>query len=46
MENAHDAKNNWLMGLIHQDMLYIINNVLVAILYLGFYAALKPKNEV
>lgn len=38
-------QSNWLMGLIHQDMLYIINNVLVAILYLGFYAALKPKNE-
>jgi len=37
--------NNWLLGLIHQDMLYIMNNILVALMYLAFYVALRPKNE-
>lgn len=37
--------NNWLLGLIHQDMLYIMNNILVAVMYLAFYFALRPKNE-
>lgn len=36
---------NWLLGLIHQDLLYIINNVLVALMYLAFYVLLKPRNE-
>ena len=37
--------NNWLLGLIHQDMLYILNNILVAVMYMAFYVALRPKNE-
>lgn len=37
--------NNWLLGLIHQDMLYIFSNLLVAVMYLGLYIALRPKNE-
>lgn len=36
---------NWLLGLIHLDLLYIINNVIVAIMYLAFYFSLKKKNE-
>lgn len=38
-------QSNWLLGLIHQDLLYIINNVMVAIMYLAFYVVLKPRNE-
>lgn len=37
--------NNWLLGLIHLDLLYIINNVIVAIMYLALYFSLKQKNE-
>jgi hypothetical protein len=37
--------NNWLLGLIHQDMLYIVSNILVAVMYLGLYIALRAKNE-
>ena len=37
--------NNWFLGLVHQDMLYIINNILVAVLYLAFYFSLREKNE-
>ncbi len=37
--------SNWLLGLIHQDALYIINNILVALMYLAFYVALRPRNE-
>lgn len=36
---------NWLLGLIHQDLLYIINNVIVAIMYLALYLKLKSRNE-
>lgn len=38
-------QNNWFLGLIHLDLLYIIDNVLVAIMYLAFYITLKQKNE-
>lgn len=37
--------DNWLLGLIHQDFLYIINNIIVAIMYLALYMKLKSKNE-
>ena len=37
--------DNWLLGLIHLDLLYIINNIIVAIMYLAFYFSLKQKNE-
>ena len=36
---------SWILGLLHQDLLYLINNILVAIMYLGFYTALKHYNE-
>ncbi|MDD2481726.1 MAG: hypothetical protein PHC44_05840 [Lutispora sp.] len=36
---------NWILGLIHLDLFYIINNVIVAIMYLAFYFSLKKKNE-
>ena len=38
-------QDNWVLGLIHQDFLYIINNVIVAIMYLAFYVKLKAKNQ-
>ena len=38
----HDS---WLLGLLHQDLLYLINNILVALMYLGFYVSLKKYNE-
>jgi hypothetical protein len=37
--------SNWLLGLIHLDLLYIIDNVLVAIMYLVLYLTLKENNE-
>lgn len=37
--------SNWLLGLIHQDMLYIINNIIVSVMYLAFYIALRPNNK-
>lgn len=37
---------NWLLGLIHLDLLYIINNVIVAIMYLAFYFSLKKRMKV
>lgn len=38
-------RDNWLLGLIHLDLLYIINNIIVAIMYLAIYFSLKQKNE-
>ena len=38
-------KENWFLGLIHLDLLLIIDNVLVAIMYLAFYVSLKRNNE-
>jgi hypothetical protein len=37
--------NNWFLGLIHLDLLYIIDNVIVAIMYLALYFTLKQNNE-
>lgn len=37
--------NNWLLGLIHMDLIYIIDNVIVAIIYLSLYFILKERNE-
>jgi hypothetical protein len=36
---------NMFTGLIHLDLLYIINNIIVAIIYLALYTSLKKKNE-
>ncbi len=38
-------QSNWLLGLLHQDALYIINNIIVALMYLAFYTSLKSTNE-
>lgn len=34
-----------LAGLVHLDLLYILNNSIVAVMYLAFYAALKEKKQ-
>ena len=38
-------RRNWLLGLVHLDALYLINNIIVAIMYLAFYVTLKPNHE-
>jgi hypothetical protein len=38
-------QSNWILGLLHLDILYIINNTIVAIMYLAFYMSLRRKNE-
>ncbi len=38
-------QESWLLGLLSLDLLYILNNTFVLILYLGLYAALKRANE-
>ncbi len=37
-------RGSWLLGLVHQDLLYVINDVLVAVMYLGFYVMLRKRN--
>jgi hypothetical protein len=39
-------QSNWVLGLMHLDVLYILNNTIVAIMYLAFYMSLRRKNEV
>ncbi|WP_293892561.1 DUF4386 family protein [Sphaerochaeta sp. UBA5856] len=36
---------NWLLGLIEMDLLYLIDNTLVALVYLGLYELLKEKHR-
>ncbi len=38
-------QSSWILGLMHLDFLYIINNTIVALMYLAFYLSLKDKNE-
>ena len=38
-------QNNWLQGLLNLDLLYIVSNVLMILIYLGLYAALKRASE-
>lgn len=38
-------QSNWVLGLLHLDVLYIINNTIVALMYLAFYLSLKKKSE-
>ena len=38
-------QNNWLLGLLSLDLLYIANNVLMILIYLALYAALKRDSE-
>jgi len=35
---------NWILGLLSLDLLYIVNNTLIIFVYLGLYAALKKTN--
>lgn len=37
-------QDNWLLGMLHQDLLYIVNNVIVAVMYLAFYVSLKESH--
>lgn len=37
-------QKNWFLGLLSLDLLYILNNTLLAILYLGLFAALWRTN--
>lgn len=36
--------DNWILGLLSLDMLYIVNNTLMILVYLGLFAALKKTN--
>lgn len=38
-------QSNWLLGLLSMDLLYILNNTLLVLIYLALYAALKPAGE-
>jgi hypothetical protein len=38
-------QNSRVLGLLHLDVLYIINNTIVAIMYIAFYMSLRRKNE-
>ena len=38
-------QSSWILGLMHLDFLYIINNSIVAVMYLAFYLSLRRKNE-
>lgn len=38
-------QSSWLLGLMHLDLLYIVNNTIVAVMYLAFYLSLRQKNE-
>lgn len=38
-------QNNWLLGLLSLDLLYILSNALLIFVYLGLYAALRDVNQ-
>ena len=38
-------RENWFLGLLSMDLLYIINNTLLILVYLGLYAALRRDGE-
>ena len=38
-------QENWLLGLLSLDLLYILNNTLILIVYLALYVVLKRANE-
>ena len=38
-------QKSWLLGLLSMDLLYILNNTLLAIIYLALYRALKKGHE-
>jgi hypothetical protein len=36
---------NWLLGLIHMDLLFAIDNVIIVMMYLSFYFTLRQSNR-
>jgi hypothetical protein len=36
-------QQNWLLGLLSLDLLYLLNNSILILIYLALFAALKPK---
>jgi len=38
-------QQSWLLGLLSMDLLYIVNNTLLILIYLALYAALKRNGE-
>jgi hypothetical protein len=38
-------QENWFLGLLSLDLIYIVNNALMAIIYLAFYASLREVNK-
>ncbi len=38
-------RDNWLLGLLSLDLLYILSNALLIFVYLGLYAALRHVNQ-
>lgn len=38
-------QKNWLLGLVSVDLLYILNNTLLILIYLALYMALRRTNE-
>lgn len=38
-------QKNWILGLLSLDLLYIVNNLFLAFVYLGLYVALKHANQ-
>ena len=38
-------RESWLLGLLSLDLLYLLNNTLLVLIYLGLYAALKQANR-
>jgi hypothetical protein len=38
-------QKNWLIGLLSLDFLYIVNNILLSLIYLALYISLKRVNE-
>jgi len=36
-------KENWLLGLLSHDLLYIVNNTLIVLIYLAFYCEISTN---
>jgi len=39
------SQQNPLIGLLHLDLIYVVNNTIVGIMYLAFYLSLRKHNE-
>ena len=38
-------RDNWFLGLLHLDLLYILNNTILAVIYIALYISLKQRSE-